>query len=406
MDALDYGAHQFGLGNSLVWRRAAHWAGYVFADALPSHPALPAGRIDHLERLGERRSLRLSALGEEIVFVAPTFDKVVALAASRTDELARHIRFAPPEAVETAAARAASEQLMEQARQRTTQLWPKASAATDLPLQARLGFVAVLTGLILVVMAAGLIWRAVLVPIVALLLMAPGVMRLLAAVPGKAAPVALPLSESELPLYTVLIPLRDESQMVPMLKRAMLALDYPPHKLDIKFVVEAKSPETVAAVEQALGDPRFRMVVVPQGAPHTKPKAIDYALPLARGAFLVVYDAEDVPATDQLRLAAARFAADPGLACLQAELVPENAHENVLTALFAGEYAGLFGRLLPAAGALGIAGAAGRHKQPFPHAGAARSRRLGCVQRHRGCRSRRAPGAAWPQGRDVCQPHL
>jgi cellulose synthase/poly-beta-1,6-N-acetylglucosamine synthase-like glycosyltransferase len=113
-------------------------------------------------------------------------------------------------------------------------------------------------------------------------------------------------------------------------------------------VVEAKSPQTVRAVEQIIADPRFRMIEVPPGAPHTKPKALDYALPLARGEFVVVYDAEDVPDADQLRRAAARFRADPALACLQAELVPENAHENALTALFAGEYAGLFGRLLPA----------------------------------------------------------
>ncbi len=119
-------------------------------------------------------------------------------------------------------------------------------------------------------------------------------------------------------------------------------------------MVEAKSPETVAAIEHVLDAPQFRMVVVPQGAPHTKPKAIDYALPLARGEFLVVYDAEDVPDPDQLRRAAERFRADPSLACLQAELVPENAHENVLTALFAGEYAGLFGRLLPALARWGL----------------------------------------------------
>jgi cellulose synthase/poly-beta-1,6-N-acetylglucosamine synthase-like glycosyltransferase len=142
--------------------------------------------------------------------------------------------------------------------------------------------------------------------------------------------------------------------MVPMLRRAMSAIDYPPHLLDIKFVVEAKSPETVAAVEHVLGAPQFRVVVVPQGAPHTKPKAIDYALPLARGEFLVVYDAEDVPEPDQLRRAAERFRADRDLACLQAELVPENAHENVLTAVFAGEYAGLFGRLLPALARWGL----------------------------------------------------
>jgi cellulose synthase/poly-beta-1,6-N-acetylglucosamine synthase-like glycosyltransferase len=135
---------------------------------------------------------------------------------------------------------------------------------------------------------------------------------------------------------------------VPLLARAMAALDYPSEKLDIKFVVESRSPDTIAAVQRILGDPRFRLVVVPDCRPHTKPKAIDYALPLARGRYLVVFDAEDAPDPGQLRLAASRFAGDPGLACLQAELVPENASENALTALFAGEYAGLFGRLLPA----------------------------------------------------------
>jgi cellulose synthase/poly-beta-1,6-N-acetylglucosamine synthase-like glycosyltransferase len=113
-------------------------------------------------------------------------------------------------------------------------------------------------------------------------------------------------------------------------------------------VVESKSITTLSAVRAQLGDPRFRLVPVPEGGPATKPKAIDFALPLARGEYVVVYDAEDVPDPDQLRRAASRFAAQPRLACLQAELVPENAGENLLTALFAGEYAGLFGRLLPA----------------------------------------------------------
>ena len=113
-------------------------------------------------------------------------------------------------------------------------------------------------------------------------------------------------------------------------------------------MVESRSPETVAAVRELPLDPRFRMVEVPDAQPRTKPKALNYALPQVRGTYVVVYDAEDMPEPGQLRLAASLFAADPGLACLQAELVPENADENVLTALFAGEYAGLFGRLLPA----------------------------------------------------------
>ena len=119
-------------------------------------------------------------------------------------------------------------------------------------------------------------------------------------------------------------------------------------------MVEQRSRATVEAVQAILGDARFRLIEVPDGAPRTKPKAIDYALPLARGRYVVVYDAEDVPDPVQLRLAASRFEADHAIACLQAELVPENASENALTALFAGEYAGLFGRMLPSLARWGL----------------------------------------------------
>src|SRR5690606_27468904 len=96
--------------------------------------------------------------------------------------------------------------------------------------------------------------------------------------------------------------------MLPHIVAAMRAQDYPPEKLDIKFVVEADSPETVAAAAHHVADPRFSLVVVPPGQPATKPKALNYALPLARGEHLVIFDAEDVPEPDQLRKAASAFA--------------------------------------------------------------------------------------------------
>jgi cellulose synthase/poly-beta-1,6-N-acetylglucosamine synthase-like glycosyltransferase len=113
-------------------------------------------------------------------------------------------------------------------------------------------------------------------------------------------------------------------------------------------VVEERSPATLAAVRELLDDPRFEVVVVPEQQPLTKPKALDYALPFVRGSYVVVYDAEDIANPDQLRLAAAGFAADPGVDCLQAELLVDNARENLLTGLFAGEYAAQFGIMMPA----------------------------------------------------------
>lgn len=77
--------------------------------------------------------------------------------------------------------------------------------------------------------------------------------------------------------------------------------------------------------------------------PRTKPRALNAALPLARGEHLVVYDAEDVISPEQLRLAATMFASAPvSTACLQGRLVIDNHGDGWLPRLFAIEYAALF----------------------------------------------------------------
>ncbi|HSA67950.1 MAG TPA: glycosyltransferase family 2 protein [Methyloceanibacter sp.] len=88
---------------------------------------------------------------------------------------------------------------------------------------------------------------------------------------------------------------------------------------------------------------------MPDLHPRTKPKALNYALPLARGEYLVIYDAEDRPERDQLRKAIAVFQeGPPNLACLQAKLNLYNASDNWLTRQFTIEYDVLFEGLLPA----------------------------------------------------------
>ena len=114
------------------------------------------------------------------------------------------------------------------------------------------------------------------------------------------------------------------------------------------FVVEARSASTVAAVRSVLDDGPFRLVEVPDALPHTKPKALNFALPLCRGEFVVVYDAEDTPHPEQLWRAIDRFRTRPELQCVQAQLLIDNGGKGLLPALFAGEYAGLFTVLLPA----------------------------------------------------------
>lgn len=91
--------------------------------------------------------------------------------------------------------------------------------------------------------------------------------------------------------------------MLAPLVHGLSHLDWPAAKLDIQLILEAVDHDTIAAA-RALDLPgNVEIVVVPELHPRTKPKALNYALPLARGEYLVIYDAEDRPDRDQLRRA-------------------------------------------------------------------------------------------------------
>ena len=160
------------------------------------------------------------------------------------------------------------------------------------------------------------------------------------------------LSEAELPVVTIIAPLHREAAVAADLVRALDALSYPRAKLDIKLVVELDDLETLAALVALRLPARYDIIVAPHGRPTTKPRALNIALGVARGSLVVVYDAEDRPAKDQIRLAAERFAADPSLDCLQARLIIDNDGDSWLTKMFAVEYATLFDLINPGLAAL------------------------------------------------------
>lgn len=156
------------------------------------------------------------------------------------------------------------------------------------------------------------------------------------------------VDESRLPVYTVAVPLFREEAVLRQLLKALACLDYPPAKLDIRLLIEADDDGMRAALSQWALPAHIGVTIVPPGLPRTKPRALNLALLEARGSLFTIYDAEDIPEPQQLRMAAARFLRAPDdLACLQARLVIDHADEGLLPALFALEYAGLFEVLNP-----------------------------------------------------------
>ena len=159
---------------------------------------------------------------------------------------------------------------------------------------------------------------------------------------------------TSLPVYSVLVPLFHEADVLRDILDALVKLKYPPAKLDVILILE----ETDALTQRAISGidlPGFvKVLIVPDLQPRTKPKALDYAMQFTSGEFIVVYDAEDVPEPNQLRKALQVFAQHPDIDCLQARLNIHNASENWLTAQFALEYTTLFDGLLPALERLGL----------------------------------------------------
>jgi cellulose synthase/poly-beta-1,6-N-acetylglucosamine synthase-like glycosyltransferase len=229
---------------------------------------------------------------------------------------------------------------------------PQFSARRRVTLCQMLAFLllAVFPGISLAFFPASAVWTGASV-VVGLFFLSVVALRLfcLFPLPPSGKRNAMDLNDAELPIYSVLVPVFRETSVLRQLLRALLHLNYPAEKLDIKIIVEETDTTMRRALRKHDLPPHFEVIVVPQGSPQTKPRALNYALQFCRGSLLTIYDAEDVPEPNQLREVARKFSgAGEKLARLQAQLGFYNPNENWLTRQFTVEYATLFGLILPA----------------------------------------------------------
>ncbi|MBV9101519.1 MAG: glycosyltransferase [Candidatus Dormibacteraeota bacterium] len=156
------------------------------------------------------------------------------------------------------------------------------------------------------------------------------------------------LDDRSLPVYTILLPLYHEPQMVPQLIAGIAELNYPAEKLDVKILIEEDDDETRDALIAFNPPSHFEVLTIPDIGPKGKPRACNAGLSRARGQYLVIYDAEDRPEPDQLRKVVIGFRnGPPEMICIQAKLNYFNRKYNVLTRWFTAEYSVWFDQLLP-----------------------------------------------------------
>ena len=158
-----------------------------------------------------------------------------------------------------------------------------------------------------------------------------------------------------LPMVSILVPLYRETDIAPRLVARLSRLSYPRELLDVVLLVEATDSETAVALARARLPRWMRVLEVPDGPLHTKPRALNFGLTFCRGSVIGVYDAEDAPEPDQIHRIVRAFAvAGPRVACVQGRLDYYNRRHNWMTRCFTIEYAGWFGLVLPGLARLGL----------------------------------------------------
>jgi cellulose synthase/poly-beta-1,6-N-acetylglucosamine synthase-like glycosyltransferase len=342
----DPSAPREGLIDEQTWYRAlARWLDLPFIEA--PFPPGPGARYPESLLAG------LAPGPDGLWIVAPEGERIAMLAAMRARlGPSPRLAIAAPSTLRLSIRRAFAQTEAREASLALPNLDPEASARTPGRATLAAGVIGFSLAALVAIAGPGALGGLV-AGVLALLFAACVGLRLLATAESGAPPAHPPLADSELPEYTIVAALYREAKVASKLVAALDALDYPRSRLQILLVVEEEDFETRAALCALNLPARYEIVSAPDGRPRTKPRALNVALAMARGELITIYDAEDEPEPDQLRKAAAAFAALPAkVSCLQARLAIDNIDDGLIPRLFAIEYATLFCVLNPGLSAL------------------------------------------------------
>lgn len=267
------------------------------------------------------------------------------------------VLLAPLKAVQTAVAQNYREGLVQEARTRTPLRESCRNWSGRLRRRVNLTILSLIGIALAVVFAPQVVFSILAIWAVATLLVSGGV-RIAAVIASRTGmkPARQGQQTDLLPKVSILVPLFHETEILHTLIARLNRLTYPKCLLDVVIVLEENDTLTrkmLAGIDLPLW---VRAVVVPEGQPRTKPRAMNYALDFCDGDIIGIFDAEDAPDPDQITVMARYFMNAPAdIACVQAVLDYYNSTQNWLARCFTIEYAAWFRTILPGMARLGFA---------------------------------------------------
>jgi len=152
-------------------------------------------------------------------------------------------------------------------------------------------------------------------------------------------------SPSKYPRISVIVPARDEENVIGRCIESLLKLDYPRDKMEI-IIVDGSSKDNTYKIAKRYEE-RFKglIKVLREEDPKGKPSALNLALKHSTGEIIAVFDADSIPSRDVL-LRAVYYLVDCGEVAIQGRVKTVNPDENLLTRIVSLEERGWFTLLM------------------------------------------------------------
>lgn len=144
--------------------------------------------------------------------------------------------------------------------------------------------------------------------------------------------------DSMLPFLSVVIPMHNEEKVVRNIMDLLTETSYPKDKLEIIPVNDHSVDKTGEIIDEYASKFSFIRPLHRQTGTRGKPSALNDALNIANGEIIAVFDADYLPPKGILRDMVISFK-DPEIGATMGRVIPENAHQNLLTKILSLERA-------------------------------------------------------------------
>ncbi len=138
------------------------------------------------------------------------------------------------------------------------------------------------------------------------------------------------LGEKNLPVFSIVVPVKNEEKVVRRVLDALSRLSYPADKREIIIVEDGSTDKTLEVCREYAREKNLNVKVLRKPSCNGKPSALNYGIMRAKGQIIGIFDVDNVPAQDALQNVY-RYFEDPTVAAVQGRTLSINSEENMLT---------------------------------------------------------------------------